>query len=158
MQCINKISKSAEDCMFALIKCVFPFRGECLSQMPGERSWTIDQKCADSSRIRQWGWDQRGEGWNITYWDTKWKRLDRSLSVELPKPWNAIRTSRSNCKAPLRGGRDSVVKRRVWLLAQLSTSYMTLGNTVSKCLSSTKQKKKKKNGGGWATHMDIGVS
>lgn len=37
LQCINKISKSAEGSMFALIKCVFPFRGECLSQMPGER-------------------------------------------------------------------------------------------------------------------------
>lgn len=47
--------------MFALIKCVFLFRRECLSRMPGERSWTIDQKHADGPRIWQWGWDQRGE-------------------------------------------------------------------------------------------------
>ena len=37
LQCINKISKSAEDGIFALIKCGFPLCGECLSRMPGER-------------------------------------------------------------------------------------------------------------------------
>ena len=87
--------------MFALIKCGFPLCGECLSQMPGERGWTTDQKHTAGSRIWQWGWDQRGEVWNMTYWDTKGKELDQSLCVELLKQCNEIRTSRSNSKAPL---------------------------------------------------------
>lgn len=118
--------------MFALIKCGFPLCGECLSRMPGERGWTTDQKHADGSRIWQWGWDQRGEGWNMTYWDTKGKELDQSLCVELLKQWNEIRTSRSDSNAPFGRGNNAAVKRaRAWVTAQLSPNSVTLGNSIS---------------------------
>lgn len=72
--------------MFALIKCVFPFCGECLSQTPGERSWTIDQK----HTVPESGYEGgiRGERNEILLTETQKEELDQSLCVAEAMEWD----------------------------------------------------------------------
>lgn len=61
----------------------------------------------------------------------KRKELDQSLCAELLKQWNEIRPSRSNSKAPLVEAIRCREKSRAWVTAHLSTSRVTLGNSIS---------------------------
>lgn len=131
LQCINKISESAEDGMFALIKCAFPLCGECLSRTPGERSWTVDKKHADGSRIWPWGWDEGGEGWNMTYWDTKGKDLEPEPLCWIAEAMEWDQNFQVHSKAPFGRGNTLQWKERGLGLQHSSPLTMWPGETQS---------------------------